>query len=328
MSRYSDGTFQASHSELATFKQCRRKWYLSYHRSLRKNESKLAIARDVGILVHGVMEEFYHEGGLDGEDAKGRGERYFDAQRVEAFTAAESMDREYIKELEKIYKLAWVITTGYWDWLETYGEDLPYENFKSEDKLTMTGPHEAILNGRLDLMADHKDTGDITVMDFKVVQSIEGMIQTLGMSDQGLHYGLLAKINNPGRSVRVVWSMMKRSMRSGTAKPPFYQRYELSINDAMIRQYYEALHGQIQDMLRTESMLNEGHPHHIVAYASPNGECSWKCDYFAVCGLMNDPNNDVDWIFENHFTKFEPKKPGQDFHGQIVEELAVPVTIT
>jgi hypothetical protein len=273
------------------------------------------------------MEEFYLAGGLDGENAKYAGSVYFDQQRAKTFEHSTSFDPKKIKDLEQVYKLAEKIIEGYYQWLEVYGHDFQYENFRAEDKLSMTGPHGSILNGRLDLLADHKDTGDITVLDFKVVQSIEGMVKDLGVSEQGLMYALLAKINHPGRQVRVVWSMMKRSMRTGAAKPPFYQRHELNVNNDMIRQYYEQLHGQVGEVLRLEAMLNEGHKPHVVAYPTPSGDCSWKCSFYAVCGLMNDPQNDTDYIFDNHFTKYEPKKPGQDFHGQILEEAVTPVTL-
>jgi hypothetical protein len=286
---------------------------------------KPALARDVGILVHGVQEVFYLSGGLDGAQAKADAENYFDEQRVKAFENSDSMPREMIKDLQQRYDLSWRIATGYWDWLEEYGGDSIYENMRSEEKLSMPGPVDSILNGRLDLLADDKESGDIVVIDFKVVASIEGMIKTLGMSEQGLQYGLLAKINHPGRQVRVVWSMMKRSMRTGRAKPPFYQRYDLAINDDMIRQYYEQLHGQITEMLRLESMLNDGHKPHVVAYPSPNSECSWKCQFFTVCGLMNDPRNDVEWMFEEHFTQRDRSKQE---HQVSSEETAVPVTIS
>ncbi len=92
------------------------------------------------------MEEFYLAGGLDGENSKYAGSVYFDQQRATTFEHSTSFDPKKIKDLEQVYKLAEKSIEGYYQWLEVYGHDFQYENFRAEDKLSMTGPHGSILN--------------------------------------------------------------------------------------------------------------------------------------------------------------------------------------
>lgn len=124
-------------------------------------------------------------------------------------------------------------------------------------------------------------------------------------------YAVLAKINDPNetRGFRVIWNMIKRNKQTARAKPPFYQRYELAINGDQLRQFYAQLQGQIEEILRTEARLNAGESHIVAAYPTPTGDCSWKCQYFTVCGAMNDmTRNDVPFLINTYFSTPEQRE--------------------
>lgn len=308
MTRYATGEFKTSYSEIKTFTTCKRKWYLSYYRSLTKKKRDISKARDTGIAVHGILEEFYLGGGLDGEHAMEAATIWYENARSEDLELVQ-YDAKALKETADIYDLAWVVFEGYTQWLEQTGADTSWSNFRSEEKLEFEGPHGVIINGRLDLMADDADDDTLVVLDFKAVDSISRMVQSLSVDQsQGLFYSLLAKLTLAGdRDTKAVWSMLKRSKRTARAKPPFYQRHQLHMNPDMMRTFYERLHGVLGDMLLLERRLNAGESHQVVAYPNPNGDCSWSCEFYAICGMMNDPRSDVEWAIENHYQpRFSP----------------------
>jgi hypothetical protein len=147
-------------------------------------------------------------------------------------------------------------------------------------------------------------------MDTKVTNSIDDMLKTLHIMEQGPMYAMLAKVidGNPNRGFRVIWNMVKRSKQTARSKPPHYARYELAINADQLRQFYAQLHGQLSDMLTLERRLNEGESHIVVAYPTPSKDCSWKCPYFTLCGAMNDvERNDIDFMIQTYFTTPEQR---------------------
>lgn len=83
----------------------------------------------------------------------------------------------------------------------------------------------------------------------------------------------------------------------------------MAINGDQLRQFYAQLQGQIEEILRTEQRLNAGEPHIVAAYPTPTPDCSWKCQYFTVCGAMNDMvRNDVPFLINTYFTTPEQRE--------------------
>jgi CRISPR/Cas system-associated exonuclease Cas4 (RecB family) len=57
-----DGTIGISNSEIQTFKQCKRKWYITYYLKFRPRKSEIVSARALGTRVHKVLEDYYRDG--------------------------------------------------------------------------------------------------------------------------------------------------------------------------------------------------------------------------------------------------------------------------
>lgn len=302
MARLTDSNYSFSHSEMEVFKDCKRRWMLQYWMKLRRKREPRAKARDTGILVHAALHEFYILGGLHGEVSYERMMEYLRMARDEDMLKVHESER---KDLIDIHKTAEIVLRGYVDWLAETGADENYDFEHSEIELRAPGPVEGTeLMGYLDLAGTHKQSGDLFVMDTKVVASIDDMIKSLALNEQGPTYAILSKVNDPDpdRGFRVVWNMLKRNKQTARAQPPFYQRYELAINQEMLRQFYLQLQGQMEEILRLEARLNAGEHHAIVAYPSPSKDCSWKCPYVAVCSQMNDPRTDHQWTIDQYYT--------------------------
>lgn len=309
MARNSPDLYTFSHSEFDTYKTCKRRWYLQYFRKLRRRREPIGKARDIGILVHAALSVFYKAGGLGGDQSEELLFKYLENARDEDMLKVEESDR---KDITDIHNTSRIICQGYIEWLHETGADVGYVFDQSEVTLRGPGPVEGTeIMGIIDLGGTHEMSGDLFVMDTKVTDSIDNMVKTLHMVEQGPMYAVLAKINDPDprRGFRVVWNMLKRNKQTARAKPPFYQRYELAINADQLRQFYWQLQGQIEDMLRTEAQLAAGEDHIKVAYPNPTRDCSWKCPYFALCGAMNDmTRNDVDYLVSAYFTTPEERE--------------------
>lgn len=323
MGRQSAENYSFSHSEMQTFKECKRRWYLQYYRRLRRRREPRAKARDTGILVHAALHTFYVAGALDGSHSEELMYTFLANARDEDMLKVEEDERKLVTE---IHDTARILCEGYVEWLRETGADIGYKFEHSETELRAPGPVPGTeLMGIIDLGGTEERSGDLFVMDTKVTDSIDTMVKGLHMVEQGPMYAILAKLNDPdeNRGFRVIWNMVKRSKQTARAKPPFYQRYELAVNIDQLRQFYLQLQGQIEDILRTEELLNSGVSHVQVAYPNPTKDCSWKCPYFALCGSMNDlKRNDVNYLVEAYYTTPEQREAARLEAEQAQQTLA------
>lgn len=308
MSRKSDGSFSVSHSEMQTYKDCKRRWYLQYYLKLVKRYQAPRRAADIGIAVHAALHQYYVLGGQSNPDARVEAMKYLKVAEDEAL--ATDLSTEDMKEIREIFEIANILTKGYFEWLEETGADDNWEITGSEERLTAPGPLPGTeVKGYVDLRGTHKPSNDLLVVDTKVVASIGDVLKTLHLNEQGPLYALLMKVNegDDKRGFRVVWNMIKRNKQTSRAKGPFYQRYELAINPQQLQQFYAQLQGQLHDMMETDRRLSSGEHHVMVAYPNPTSDCSWKCPYLALCGAMNDPRMDVPWLIENNYETYAEK---------------------
>lgn len=310
MARRPNGKFQVSHSEMLTYKECKRRWMLQYYLRLKRKHQTVRVAADTGIAVHGALHQYYVLGGRrNHEVGMEAAMQYLKDER--ASVLARELSPDEIKAIKEIFDVADIVTKGYFEWLDETGADDHWSVRGSEERLIMDGPVEDTeIKGYVDLWGEHEPSGDLIVMDTKIVASIGDALKTLHLNEQGPLYGVLMKVNNPeARGLRVVWNMIKRNKQTARAKPPFYQRYELAINPDQLAQFYVQLHGQLADMIETERRLNNGENHIEVAYPNPNRDCSWKCPYLSVCGAMQDARTDYQWILDNNYEQWNFDEP-------------------
>lgn len=312
MARKEDGTFQVSHSEMSTYKDCKRRWFLQYYMRLVRKRQPIRIPADTGIAVHAALHQYYILGGQSNHDqAHTAAMEHLKASRDAAL--AVDLSSEELKMIGEVFDTADILTEGYFKWVDETGADDHWIVKGSEERLVVPGPIEGSeIKGYVDLHGEHQPSGDLLVVDTKVVASIDDTIKTLHLNEQGPLYAVLMKQidNQPNRGFRVVWNMIKRNKQTSRAKPPFYQRYELAINADQLVQFYAQLQGQIADMIETDRRLRAGEHHIMVAYPTPSNDCSWKCPYLALCGAMNDPRMDVDWLIQNNYDQWgeDPKQ--------------------
>lgn len=173
MTRYGD-VIETSNSEIQTYMDCRRRWWLTYHRSLRLKREAPVGPLNLGSRVHRALEEGYSSPGREAE-----------MRRV----LAESIERDYplaeelgvLDEFEKECELAVVMLEGFVDWASEEGLDAGWEVVHKEQIVRAPrmdfGGTPVVLKGKLDQVVRREHDGSLWMRDWKG-QPLDGVVHS------------------------------------------------------------------------------------------------------------------------------------------------------
>ena len=277
------GPIKISNSEIQTFKDCRRKWWLNYYRRLQPHTTNFTGALALGSRVHAALDAYYST----------------DTPLLEAHAALVAQDKQLLiesfrdtMELDSEAELGRIMLEGYLQWVDENGIDSELEMISTEEIISMPMFDGAVeLQGKLDMRVRRKADGVRMFRDFKTVG---GSFTEFGamahMNEQILTYMLLeAAQNKEGeRSEGGIFTLLKKVKRTANAKPPFYEQMEVRHNTFALRSFWNRIHGTVLNMMQVRKALDEGADHHFVAYPRPSRDCKWKCQFFAICPLFDD----------------------------------------
>jgi hypothetical protein len=277
------GVVRLSNSELQTFKDCRRKWWLQYYRRLQPKYKNVTGALALGSRVHEALDQYYSAGVplLEAHTKLINSEK--------ALLLEESKD---VSELEKEAELGHIMLDGYLQWVEENGIDAELEIISTEEQITaplFNGDVE--LTGKLDMRVRRKLDGARMFRDFKTVGgSLSDFANLAPMNEQIMTYMLLesTKEDEKNRSDGGIFTMLKKVKRTANARPPFYEQIEVRHNVFTLRSFWDRIHGTIADLMRVRKALDEGESPAFHAYPRPSRDCKWKCPFFNVCTLVDD----------------------------------------
>jgi hypothetical protein len=137
--------------------------------------------------------------------------------------------------------------------------------------------------------------------------SLTMALPTLQMNTQMKHYRWLESKTTPEgeRADGALYNVLKKVKRTKAAKPPFFARYEINHNQAELDSYEKHMTRIIAQILALEVELAdtplEEQPH--VAYPSPDESCSWRCQFFQLCGAFDDGSRAEDMIRDQFVTR-------------------------
>lgn len=276
-------TVRLSNSELQTFKDCRRRWWLTYYRRLQPKYKETTGALALGSRIHEALDQYYSKG-------VPLLKAHSDLVEHDRVLMADQMFG--IETLEKEAELGRIMLEGYLQWVEEEGIDAELEIISTEEQITaplFNG--EVELTGKLDMRVRRKADGVRFFRDFKTVGgSLSDFANLAPMNEQILTYMLLesTKADEEQRVEGGIFTMLKKVRRSAAAKPPFYDQVVVRHNVFALRAFWNRIHGTIADLMRVRKSLDEGEAHTFVAYPRPTRDCKWKCQFFAICPLMDD----------------------------------------
>lgn len=305
-----------SNSEIQTFKRCRRKWWLGWHRGLSPKLESPVGPRAVGDRVHRALKEHYIPGTPNPADHM---LEVLDALIVSDYDAlSKSLGGNIPEELQKKFtsdaNLERIMLEGYVQWLAETGSDGELEIVSSETYLEseldpmlteLSGKSVAII-GKLDVRARRVSDGVRLFIDHKTVADVNSPALTLVMNEQMLHYHLLELLGgDQERCDGALYNMLRRVKRTANAKPPFYKRIEVRHNNFELNNYHTRLYGEVSDMLLVGKALDEDMHHQIIAYPRPSRDCTWDCPFFSVCPMFDD-NSRAEDMLSQYFVKTDP----------------------
>lgn len=308
-----------SNSEIQTFKRCRRKWWLAWHRGLRARRERAVGPRAIGDRIHRALACHYVADGEQRLDARDALERFIKDDITDILKAHEDLEDEtraqLAKELNRDADLERAMIEGYLQWIEETGEDanlivLGAEMYEEAPlpSLTGRGGVPVYIIAKMDARVRRVTDAAILFIDHKTVGDFTQKTLTLKMDEQMLWYDIIETLNAVpvgDRSAGALFNMLRRVKRTMKAKPPFYMRLEVRHNRYEIESFYVRLYGVIQEILRTEARLDAGGNHHQIAYPTPSPNCTWDCDYFTICPLFDDGSR-VEAMIETYFTAGNP----------------------
>jgi PD-(D/E)XK nuclease superfamily len=289
-----------SNSEVQTFLQCRRKWWLSYYRKLRpkpKGKGPLAL----GTRVHAALAAYYNVPSTN---------------PYEAYKTQLELDRQLVREeemsdFEKEAELGQRMLDGYFEWVKEHGLDAGLSVVSTEEEISVPSAVPGFnLVGKLDVRVLRDIDGARLFIDHKTAASLTDPLKTLPMDPQMLHYHVLEmlKARQEGTDIRcdgALYNILKKVKRTAAAKPPFYHREEVRHNVHELRSYYQRLTGIIKQISHVTQLLDASVTPLEAAYPSPRRECSWSCEHFAVCPLFDDGSY-AEGLIEAAYEKVNP----------------------
>ena len=272
-----------SNSEVQTFKDCRRKWWLSYYRRLMPKQQQMTGALALGSRIHQALDDYYSK----------------KIPLLEAHAALVQTDRKILEEsfrdtydLDSEAELGRIMLEGYLQWVEENGIDSELDMISTEEIISMPLLDGRVeLQGKIDMRVRRKADGVRMFRDFKTVGgSFTDFGAMAHMNEQILTYMMLETAQNKEgeRTEGGIFTMLKKVKRSANARPPFYDQIEVRHNVFALRSFWQRIHGVLTDLLKTRDSLDAGADHRFVAYPRPSRDCKWKCQFFTVCPLLDD----------------------------------------
>ena len=272
-----------SNSEIQTYKDCRRKWWLSYYRRLQPRTQQMTGALALGSRIHQALDDYYSKG----------------IPLLEAHSALVATDRKILEDsfrdtydLDSEAELGRIMLEGYLQWVEENGIDSELEMISTEEIISMPMLEGRVeLQGKIDMRVKRKADGVRMFRDFKTVGgSFTDFGAMAHMNEQILTYMMLETAQNKEgeRTEGGIFTMLKKVKRSANARPPFYDQIEVRHNVFALRSFWQRINGVLTDLIKTRDDLDAGADHRYVAYPRPSRDCKWKCQFFTVCPLLDD----------------------------------------
>jgi PD-(D/E)XK nuclease superfamily len=296
-----------TNSEIQTFKDCKRKWWLGHYRALKPKSKSLVGPLALGVRIHNALEAYY----TTGENPV---DVYEQLQRVDNALFLETNDAAFedkVKKFNSEAELGRIMLEGYMDWLSEENADANIEVIGAEKKLSIRltdfDPRVELM-GKTDLKVKRASSGNHAILDHKSAQSFTSYYETSHMSEQLMLYVLLEKADKENGDPKVdggIYNLLKKVKRSGTAKPPFYERMDVRFNDKTLESFWIRTLGTVRDIMELRDRLDAGEDHRFYAYPSPTRDCTWKCPFFQVCPMFDDGSS-AEAMIENFFEQVDP----------------------
>ncbi len=309
-----DGIPRYSNSELGTYEDCQRRWWLSFYRGLGPRHDQQVGPREIGSRIHRALKMYYAPPGVQARDPRDALEAILaaDWQTIEIQHALRN--QEPSAELRTAFTregdLQRVMIAGYLAWVQETGADSELRVVEPEAYLEADLPEVGSkIVAKIDVRAARASDEARLWLEHKTVGSISQKLRTVSMDEQVLHQTLVESLhsqaNGGQRVVGVIYNLIRRVKRGAQAKPPFFQRVEVHHNPHELASFRSRTALRIQRIQETRRQLDEGVDHQSVVTPRPSGDCSWKCPFVQICPMFDDGSR-AEAAIDQYFTAGDP----------------------
>lgn len=307
-----------SNSEIQTFKDCKRKWWLAYYRGLSPKAKKFLGPLAIGGRIHRALEDYYVPPEYIQFDPRDSIELHIegDFERVKQVYGDE-IPEDFLKQFNKEADLERIMLEGYMQWLEETGADsdliiiMPEAYIEVPWGIRWHDNKTVLLIGRLDVLVERETDGKRMFIDHKTLADIN--TRSLVSDEQMLMYGFLVSEYldwNNYDYPSALYNMLKKVKRTKAAKPPFFNRIEVSYNFYQAKAFEQHLGIILKEIFNVEHQLAHMREpwnvtHHDVVYPRPTRDCAWKCDFYQVCSMFDDGSR-VENMLTEHYDAVDP----------------------
>lgn len=291
-----DGVRLVSNSEVTTFQDCPRKWWLAWYRGLTPKAVSETGALATGTRIHEALASYYVPEGETPVNPLETLEKLHQDVLAKAVVNAllDPEEDAQVFDYSKVFDLEKAMISGYIQWLEETGADQHLEVIASEkyvevelDDIRVRGT--VMLIGKLDALVRHLLTGYLLFLDHKTVGTFS--IPNLRQNPQMLHYELIKMLrggdDNPTPD-GALYNMLRKVKRTRASSPPYYERRVVPHNRHELDAHLNRVVYVIQQMENAEDRLDMGWHHHEAVPARPSNDCHWKCQFFKICPMFDD----------------------------------------
>jgi len=306
-----------SNSEVQTFKQCRRKWWLAWYRGLRPTVESPLGALAIGQNLHVALAGWYVP---DGQPRTNPQEALENLLKEAAETLGRywgSQDKnvppEQLKILLSEADLQRIMLEGYMQWIEETGADQDFTIIESERYVEALFIRlrdvDVWIIGRLDVLAEDHWSKQLVFIDHKTTGSIIESLKGLALNPQMRMYRLILQLTENREVYLAVYSMIRKVKRTVKANPPFFHREKIPHNRYEIQSFTQQLMGVIYDIIDVEYHLNgvftnPSVVHNRNVYPTSGSHCRY-CPFQRECLMMDDGSRAEDSL-ASRFTVGEP----------------------
>lgn len=308
---------RVSNSEIQTFKQCRRKWWLAWHRGLRLTVESPLGALAIGQNIHVALGGWYVPDGQPQINPQETLELLLKeaAERLGTYWGSQekNVPPEELKILLSEADLQRIMLEGYMQWIEETGADQDFTIIESERyvETPFIFQNDVQINiiGRVDVLAEDHWSKQLVFIDHKTTGSILESLKGLALNPQMRMYRLILQRAENRDVFLAIYSMLRKVKRTVKANPPFFHREKIVHNRHEIESFVQQLIGVIYDIIEVEHHLDDvySHPnmmHNRVVYPSPGAHCRY-CPFQRECLMLDDGSRAEDSL-ASRFTVGEP----------------------
>jgi hypothetical protein len=282
-----DGMLTVSHSELATWTRCPRRWFLGTYLGWGYDPENAPPAGNsqLGTRIHLALEA-------------SEGHR-LDALQVLSYVYDTAVaEHPYSEaELRKEADMAFAMVEGFLQWAEEEGYNAGYGIVSTERETSIVLPFteqdgEFRLIAKLDVVVSRLEDGSVLFRDYKTVADFS-KANRLPRDTQMKTYSLIQAMQakeDPSlpRVSGGQYVMLRRIKRTAKARPPFYKTEEFLYNRHDLNSTWLRVRKLATEISDARSALLLGADHRETARYVPGDDCDWYCPFRDVCPMLDD----------------------------------------